>query len=90
MYTIYNDNAPSYLCQRFILIHDQHQHHIRLSEYCFVTPIVKSANQSNFSCWEVKTWNVILTVTATNVSIFKSAVKRHSVILAHESKESNY
>ena len=28
--------------------------------------------------------------TATNVSLFKSAVKRHYVILAHESEESDY
>ena len=92
MYNIYNGNAPSYLCQRFIRIHDHHQHHTRLSEYCFVTPRVKSANQSNFSYWGVKTWNVIPTVikTATNVSLFKSAVKRHYVILAHESEESDY
>ena len=89
---IYNGNAPSYLCQRFIRIHDHHQHHTRLSEYCFVTPRVKSANQSNFSYWGIKTWNVIPTVikTATNVSLFKSAVKRHYVILAHESEESDY
>ena len=40
MYNIYNNNAPSYLCQRFIRIQDQHQHHTRLSEYCFVTPTV--------------------------------------------------
>ena len=37
MYSIYNGNAPSYLCQRFIRIHDHHQHHTRLSEYCFGT-----------------------------------------------------
>ena len=92
MYNIYNGNAPSYLCQRFIRIHDHHQHHTRLSEYCFVTARVKSANQSNFSYWGVETWNVIPTVikTATNVSLFKSAVKRHYVILAHESEESDY
>ena len=30
MYNIYSNNAPSYLCQRFIRIQDQHQHHTRL------------------------------------------------------------
>ena len=87
MYNIYNGNAPSYLCQRFIRIPDHHQHHTRLSEYCFVTPRVKSANQSNFSYWGVKTWNVIPTVikTATNVSLFKSAVKRSTATLCYPS-----
>ena len=89
MYNIYNNKAPSYLCQRFIRIQDQHQ---RLSEYCFVTPKVKSANQKNLSYWGVKMLNVIHNIikTAANVSMFKSAMKRHYVILTHESEESNF
>ena len=88
MYNIYNNNAPSYPCQRSIRIQDQHQHHTRLSEYCFVTPIIKSANQNNFSIWGVKMWNVIPNIikTTTNVSMFKGAIKRHYVILTHESE----
>ena len=60
--------------------------------YCFVIPKVKSANQNNLSYWGVKMWNVIPNIikTATNVSMFKSATKRHYVILTHKSEESNF
>jgi len=54
MYSIFNNSAPSYMCNVDLVCHS---HHTRRSNLCFVLPQVKTQGSNSFKYCGIKLWN---------------------------------
>ena len=79
MYRSLNGQSPSYICDKFTLTSNVHNHRTRSSHHSLVIPHYGSKGEHSFSVSGAKLWNNLSAdiINSNSISVFKTKVKNH-------------